>query len=451
MDYTVLRENDIRGEYPNQINESFSIIIGKAFGTYISNNLGTSCIVGHDNRISAEALHQKLIEGIISTGVNVIDIGLCTTPMFNFSARYLNITYGIMITASHNPSHHNGFKIFGKNFSHLEQSELNNFYDLIKAGKFSRGLGAKIFKNLQKEYINMLISKANVNTNLNIVIDTGSGTPSIIIKDIFDRLFNNVTYLNSESDGTFPVHNPDPNDPENLKEIISVVKDKNADLGLAFDGDGDRLGVVDNNGNIVPTDTLIGIYAGSIIPKEKNKKVLIDVKCSSGLTKEINKIGGDAIMIKNGSAYIENEMVNRDVLLGGEYSGHVFFRDDFDGYDDGIYASIRLLNILNETNKKCSFLYGHFEKYYSTPEIKIMTTEEDKWLIVDKVKEYALNKYSDVLTIDGVRVNYNDGFALIRGSNTSSYITLRFEAKNEEELDLRKREFINLVNFYIKN
>lgn len=451
MDYTVLRENDIRGEYPNQINESFSMIIGKAFGTYILNNLGTSCIVGHDNRISAEALHQKLIEGIISTGVNVIDIGLCTTPMFNFSARYLNITYGIMITASHNPSHHNGFKIFGKNFSHLEQSELNIFYDLIKAGKFSRGLGAKTFKNLQKEYINMLISKANVNSNLNIVIDTGSGTPSIIIKDIFDRLFNNVTYLNSESDGTFPVHNPDPNDPENLKELISVVKDKNADLGLAFDGDGDRLGVVDNNGNIVPTDTLIGIYAGSIIPKEKNKKVLIDVKCSSGLTKEINKIGGDAIMIKNGSAYIENEMVNRDVLLGGEYSGHVFFRDDFDGYDDGIYASIRLLNILNDTNKKCSLLYEHFEKYYSTPEIKIMTTEEDKWLIVDKVKEYALNKYSDVLTIDGVRVNYNDGFALIRGSNTSSYITLRFEAKNEEELDLRKREFINLVNFYIKN
>ncbi|MDD2208029.1 MAG: phosphomannomutase/phosphoglucomutase [Bacilli bacterium] len=451
MDYTVLRENDIRGEYPNQINESFSMIIGKAFGTYILNNQGTSCIVGHDNRISADALHQKLIEGIISTGVNVIDIGLCTTPMFNFSARYLNITYGIMITASHNPSHHNGFKIFGKNFSHLEQDELNIFYNLIKEGKFSRGLGAKTFKNLQKEYINMLISKANVNSNLNIVIDTGSGTPSIIIKDIFDRLFNNVIYLNSESDGTFPVHNPDPNDPENLKELISVVKEKNADLGLAFDGDGDRLGVVDNNGNIVPTDTLIGIYASSIIPKTKNKKVLIDVKCSSGLTKEINKIGGEAIMIKNGSAYIENEMINRDVLLGGEYSGHVFFRDDFDGYDDGIYASIRLLNILNEKNKKCSDLYEHFEKYYSTPEIKIITTEEDKWLIVDKVKEYALNKYSDVLTIDGVRVNYNDGFALIRGSNTSSYITLRFEAKNEEELNLRKREFINLVNFYIKN
>ncbi|MDD4187227.1 MAG: phosphomannomutase/phosphoglucomutase [Bacilli bacterium] len=451
MDYTVLRENDIRGEYPNQINEDLSIIIGKAFGTYILNKEEATCLIGHDNRLSSLSLNQKLIEGIISTGINVVDIGLCTTPMFNFSARYLNVTYGIMITASHNPPNHNGFKIFGKNFSHLEHNELNIFYDLIKKGEYSEGLGAKNFNNLQKEYINMLINKAKVNSNLNIVIDAGSGTPSIVIKDIFNRLFNNVVYLNSESDGTFPVHNPDPNDPVNLEELIKVVKEKKADLGLAFDGDGDRLGVIDNNGSIVSTDTLIGIYADNIIPKLENKKVLIDVKCSKGLAKEINKIGGEAIMIKNGSAYIENEMINRNAFLGGEYSGHVFFRDDFDGYDDGIYASIRLLNILNETNKKCSDLYEHFEKYYSTPEIKVNTTEEDKWLIVDKIKEYALNKYSDVLTIDGVRVNYEDGFALIRGSNTSSYITLRFEAKTETELNFRKREFLNLVEFYTKN
>ncbi len=451
MDYNVLRENDIRGVYPTQINEELAIVVGKAFGTYsLSKNINT-CIVGHDNRLSGKKLHQNLIKGLLSTGINVVDIGICTTPLFNFSAHKLNIPYGIMVTASHNPSEHNGFKIFGEGCSHLEQDELNVFYNLIRNPKFNIGKGKLTPNNVQKEYVDMIVSKADVNKSLKVVIDTGNGTPSLFIKDIFDRLFTDVTYLNSVSDGSFPVHNPDPNDPDNLVELSNKVLSLKADIGLAFDGDGDRVGIVDNNGLMVPTDTLIAIYATSIIPKVDNKKVIIDVKCSSGLEKEIKKIGGIPIMVKNGSAFIENEMVKEDCLLGGEYSGHVFFRDDFEGYDDGIYASIRLLNILTQTNKKCSQLYEHFEKYYSTPEIKVPVEDERKWDIVEKVKEYALSKYSNVLTIDGVRINYEDGFSLIRGSNTSSYITLRFESQDEEELDLRKREYLNLVEFYIKN
>ncbi len=451
MDYNILRENDIRGIYPDQINESVALIIGKAFGTYVLSNNYKDCLVGHDNRLSGDVLHQKIIEGILSTGVSVIDLGLLTTPLFNFSAHHLNIPFGIMITASHNPSSHNGFKVFGKNFVHLDHNELNKFYNYIKNKNFSVGTGTISNNNLQKEYIDMLVSKAKVNKDLKVVIDTGNGTPSIFIKDIFNKLFDNVEYLNSESDGSFPVHNPDPNEPDNLVVLISKVKELNADIGLAFDGDGDRVGIVDNNGKMVPTDTLIGIYADNIIPKIDNKKVIIDIKCSSGLAKEIKKVGGEPIMVKNGSAFIENEMINLNCLLGGEYSGHVFFRDDFKGYDDGIYASIRLLNIISETNKKCSSLYEHFDKYYSTPEIKIECPDEIKFKIVSRVKDYALQNEDEVLTIDGVRINYQDGFSLIRASNTSAYITLRFESKNEEELNLRKREYTNLVEYYIKN
>lgn len=451
MDYNILRENDIRGIFPDQINEEVAYIVGQAFGTYLLTKKKNICQIGYDNRLSSETLRNKLIEGILSTGVNIVNIGLCTTPLFNFSAHSLDIPFGIMITASHNPSHHNGFKIFGENFTHLEQEELQVFYNFIKNGTFSTGNGSVTESNLKEEYIQMLISKAEVNPNLKVVIDTGNGTPSILIKEVFDKLFKNVIYLNEISDGVFPVHNPDPNEPSNLQELINHVLELKADIGLAFDGDGDRLGVVDEKGNIVPTDTLIGIYAENFIPKLNNKNVIIDVKCSAGLSKEIERIGGKPIMLKNGSAYLENEMINQNCLIGGEYSGHVFFRDDFDGYDDGIYASIRLLNIISETNKKCSQLYEHFEKYYNTPEIKIDVDDDKKWDLVEKIKDYALKKYKDVLTIDGVRVNYPDGFALIRGSNTSSYITLRFEAQNEEELDLRKREFINLIEYYKKN
>lgn len=453
MDYNILRENDIRGEYPNQINESVALLVGKAFGTFILSKNERSCLIGHDNRVSGKSLHDELIKGIISTGVNVIDIGLCTTPSFNFTSHILKSPFGIMITASHNPSNHNGFKVFGKNHSHLEHDELNELYNYIKNNTFTKNeiTGSITTNNLQNEYVDMLVSKAKVNNKLKVVIDTGNGTPSIFIKDIFDKLFDNVTYLNSESDGRFPVHNPDPNDPENLKELSSILKELKADIGLAFDGDGDRVGIVDENGLMVPTDTLIAIYASNLLPKLDNKKVIIDVKCSSGLPIEIKKVGGEPIMVKNGSAYIENEMINRDVLIGGEYSGHVFFRDDFEGYDDGIYASIRLLNIMHETNKKCSELYEHMEKFYSTPEIKIPVEDNIKFEVVDKIKEHILTKEKDVLTIDGVRINYEDGFSLIRGSNTSPYITLRFEAKTKEELKLREREYTNLVKYYIKN
>ena len=451
MDYNILRKNDIRGKYPDQINSQIAEKIGKAFGTYIKLKKEISCVVGHDNRISGEVLHEALIKGILSTGINVIDIGLSTTPLFNFSSRELKVLYGIIITASHNPSGDNGFKVFGENYLHLDHDELNIFYKIIKEEKFATGNGTLNKINYQEEYVQMLVSKAKITKPLKVVIDTGNGTTSIIVKEVFDKLGLDVIYLNAESDGSFPVHNPDPNDEENLKVLKNKILELKADVGIGFDGDGDRVGIVDEKGNMIPTDILIGVFANEIIPISDNKKVIIDVKCSKALEQEINRIGGIPMMLKNGSAYIETMVYKTPVLIGGEYSGHIFFRDDFDGYDDGIYAGIRFLNILSNTNKKSSETYEHMNKYYNTPEIRINTSDDLKWNIVDQIKNYAVTKYENVNTIDGVRVDYDDGFSLIRCSNTSPCITLRFEAANEKELDIRKREFINLLEYYKKN
>lgn len=451
MDYNILRENDIRGKYPQQINPDVAEIIGKAFGTYMICKNKKTCVVGHDNRLSAEVLHNSLIKGILSTGINVINIGLSTTALFNFSSREINNEYGVMITASHNPSEDNGFKVFGENYLHLNHEELDIFYNIIKEEKFETGNGTLSKVNKKEQYIEMLISKSKITKPLKVVIDTGNGTTSILVKDIFNKLPIEVTYLNSVSDGSFPVHNPDPNVEENLFELKNKIFELSADVGIGFDGDGDRVGVVDEKGNMVPTDILLAIFANEIIPKVNNKNVIIDVKCSKALEQEITRLGGNPIMLQNGSAYIENMVYKTPALLGGEYSGHVFFRDDFDGYDDGIYAGIRLLNILSNTNKKCSQTYEHMNKYFNTTEIRIDVDDNLKWDIVDKIKNYALSKYKNVNTIDGVRVNYDDGFSLIRGSNTSPCITLRFEAGTEKELDLRQREFLNLLDYYIKN
>lgn len=451
MDYNILRENDIRGLYPDQLNEEVAYKIGKAFGTYLNQNNISNCLVGHDNRLSGPSLHDYLIKGLLETGINITDIGLSTTPLFNYSSIELKIPYGIMITASHNKSQDNGFKIFGENSLHLSQEELQKFYKIIKNENYIFNEGTLTKRDLTNDYINMMISKSKISKSLKIVIDTGNGTPSILVKDIFNKLPLEVTYLNIESDGSFPAHNPDPNNEDNLTELKKEVLKLNADIGIGFDGDGDRIGIVNEKGEMVPTDILIGIFAREIIPKSSNKNVIMDVKCSKALEQEIIDMGGNPVMLKNGSAYIETMMTKIPALIGGEYSGHIFFRDDFEGYDDGIYGAIRILNILSNTNKKCSHLYEHINKYYNTPEIRIEVDDNQKWEIINKIKEYALTKYNNVNTIDGVRVEYDDGFSLIRGSNTGPYITLRFEAKNKKELDIRQREFVNLLKYYINN
>ncbi len=450
IDKSVLRENDIRGVYKKNITEDFATLVGLAFGTYLRNNNKTVCIVGYDNRIGGESLAEHLISGLRETGINVILIGMVTTPLLNYATISLKIEAGIIVTASHNSKEQNGFKLFGDDYLHLKHSELEKVYNLIIKNQFKKdkNIGNIKYINMNEEYINMLSKCINPSRKkIKIAIDPGNGTTSLFIKNIISK-YNNIEaiIINDKSDGSFPVHNPDPNNDKNLEQLKEIVIKSNCDFGAAYDGDGDRIGIVDNLGNTIESDKLIAIFARDIIPNSNNKKVLMDVKCSNALKIDIEKLNAEAIMVKNGSAYIETQMHDLDVLIGGEYSGHIFFRDKYYGFDDGIYASLRMYELLSNKEKKSSQLLDNYTHYYNTPEIRIKTTDEKKWNIIDKVKEYVKNKKYEFIDIDGVRVMFDDGWALIRCSNTEPCITMRYEAETQKRLDEIKNEFETLLN-----
>lgn len=448
IDSSILRENDIRGVYGKTITVELALLVGKAFGTYLINKNRTACIVGYDNRIGGDKLVEKLMEGLRSTGVDVIFVGMVTTPLLNYSTILLKNEAGIIVTASHNPAGENGFKLFGDKFLHLKHEELEKVYELIKNEKFSVGTGNIKYIDTSKEYIKMMSNCVNKgNRLLRVAIDCGNGTTSLFIKNIIKEYKNIVPiYINATSDGSFPVHNPDPNNDKNLVELKKVVVSEKCDFGAAYDGDGDRIGIVDNLGNTIESDKLIAIFARNIIPNTSNKKVLMDVKCSNALKLDIENIGAEPIMVKNGSAYIETVMNERDVLIGGEYSGHIFFRDKHYGYDDGIYCSLRFFELISNTQKKSSELLDGYKHYFNTPEIRVRTTDDKKWSIIEKVKEYVKSKNYEYIDIDGVRVVFPDGWALLRCSNTEPSITMRFEAETNERLEEIKSEFTNLLN-----
>ena len=447
MDTRILRENDIRGKYPESLNETSCTKIGAAFGTYIINHGHNECVVGHDNRISGQKLTNAFLEGVLSTGVNVIYLGTTTTPMLNFACIYLKKRFGVEITASHNPKDENGIKMF-ENHNHIIGDDLKEIYNLILNENFIIAEKGKFETyNINDKYVKKMLEITHLkNKNLNIIVDPGNGTSSIIVKDIFDALNINVTYINETSDGNFPNHHPDPNEEKNLESLKQLVKESNADIGISFDGDCDRIGIVDENGNYVGTDEMMAIFIKNIIETTTYNDFLIDIKCSKSLTDEVIRLGGNPIIVKNGSAYIENELVNRNICFGGEYSGHVFFRDRHYGYDDGIYAALRLLEILSATELSCSMLISHLTNYYNTPEIRIPTLDEKKYEIIENIKKYCDEKQYEYITIDGVKVLFPDGWALVRSSNTSPQLSMRCEATTEKRLQEIEKEFTNLVN-----
>lgn len=453
LDTSILRKWDIRGIYPEQINENVANQVGFAYAKFLKENNIDSCIVGRDNRIGGEKLSDALIYGLTESGINVINLGVVTTPMLNFACHKLSNPYGIMITASHNPKNDNGFKVFGDKCLHLETKKLNHFYDLVKANKkeISDVKGKIKNYNIKELYIEDLIYKINLDKKrLKVVIDCGNGTASTIIRDVYKNFNCDVIYLYSESDPNFPNHHPDPNVFENLKDLCNMVKATNSDLGIAYDGDCDRVGIVDNNGNVLETDKLMSIYSKDIIKNNDNKNIIIDVKCSMALEDAIKRQGGNSVMVCNGSAYIETFVNEYPAIFGGEYSGHVFFNDKHYGYDDGIYAGLRLQEILCKEDKKLSELTKDYQKLFNTPEIKISCSDDKKFDVVENIKNYCKEKNYEYLDIDGVRVKFSDGWALVRASNTGPNLTTRFEATTEKRVSELKEEFINLINDLVK-
>lgn len=446
----IFREYDVRGVYPTDINEDVSYTFGKAYGTYIKKFNQTECIVGHDNRLSSDSLTDSLIKGILSTGIHVINVGLVTTPMYYYACIKSNISAGVMVTASHNPKDDNGFKFSFDDSGNAKGQTIKDFYNFILEGNFDNEEGIMTFLDIKEDYYKLLLSSIDINPNrkLKVIIDCGNGTTSLFAPDIYNMINQNLIVLYGNSDPNFPNHHPDPAVEDNLRVLKNSVLEFKADIGLAFDGDGDRLGLVDEKGNFIPADKIMTIVARNLIPNNTNKRILYDVKCSKTLTDEINKLGGVPVISRTGASYTKVNTKNEDCIFGGELSGHMYFRDKFLGFDSGIYAGLRMIEILSNTNKTVSELLSGINNYYSTPEIKIASTDDKKIEVVEKVKEYCVEQKLNIIDIDGVRVELDDGWALVRYSNTGPNITARFEGKTETVMNKLKDTFMSLIDKY---
>lgn len=451
MDQSIFKEYDIRGTYPININEEIAYKIGLGYGSYIQEFLNeNTCVVGRDNRLSSLSLSNALIKGITESGCHVYNYGQITTPM-HYLTRHINQLKGIMVTASHNPKDDNGFKFSFDDLANARGQMIYDFRDYILKGKFLKGKGTIEQKNITQEYLNYM--KKNIHMGekkVKAVIDLGNGATTCIAKKVH-TLFPNleITYLCDENDGNFPNHHPDPAVEENMALLKQKVIELKADVGIAYDGDGDRLGIVLENGQYISADQYMILIIKDLLPKTKNKTILYDVKCSKALEDEIIKLEGTPYCYRTGTSYTESKTKELNLSFGGEFSGHIFFNDRDYALGSGIYAGLRLMEILSKTNQSLSDILKETSKYYQTPEIKVPTTNELKFEIVKHVIDYVKEKKYDYNDIDGVRVNFDYGWALVRASNTGPNLTLRFEATTEEELEKLKEEFTSVVNRYL--
>lgn len=447
----IFKAYDIRGKFPDEINRDVAYTIGKAYGTKLLSIGKNKCIVGYDNRESSIELSLSLSLGILSTGVDVINLGLVTTPMAIYSKEVLKIPSYVMVTASHNPKDDNGFKFSFDESGNVKGDDIDKFYDLVISGNFKEGMGKFSRYNVEKDYLELFRRGINLgDKKLKVVIDLANGTTSCIARELFEQFDIDLTIINEESDSSFPNHHPDPCVAANQKQLQDKVLELHADLGIGFDGDGDRCGIVDNLGHIIPTDIYMAIMCKDIILNNEDKRILYDVKCSNALKDEIVKWGGVPICYRTGASYTMAKVIDDNILFGGEYSGHVFFNDRIPVIGSGIYAGLRMVEVLSKTDKKLSDLVNSISKYYSTEEIKIHSPNDIKDRVIEDIKKYCINMRFNIDLTDGVKIIRPDSWALIRVSNTGPNITVRFEADTEDKLFLIKREFTNLVKYFNK-
>ena len=452
MNESIFKAYDIRGRYPEEINEKLAYTIGKSYGSYLKKYYEKNkCVIGRDNRLSSLNIAAALKSGLLDSGINVIDYGEITTPM-HYYTRYLNNTYGIMVTASHNPKDDNGFKFSFDPLANARGKMIEDFKEFTLKEEFLDDNGLYEQRKIKEEYLTYL--KENIfmgSKKVKVVFDPGNGVTTTIIKSAVE-LFPNIEayYICDENDGTFPNHHPDPAVEENMTMLKQKDLEVHADIGVAFDGDGDRLGIIDEQGKFVMADQYLIIAVRDLINKVKNKTFLCDVKCSKSLIDEIEKLGGNVFMSRTGTSFTEANTKENNIPLGGELSGHIFFNDRGPEICSAIYAGLRFIEILSKTEKTFSELLEGVTPYISTPEIKISCPNEVKFSIVDKVKNYVKEKNYSFIDIDGVRVNFPNSWVLVRASNTGPNLTLRFEATTKEELEEKQKEFTELVNTLIK-
>ncbi|MDA8205313.1 MAG: phosphomannomutase/phosphoglucomutase [Thermaerobacter sp.] len=435
MNSTIFREYDIRGLVDLDMNEQDVVRLGQAFGTYLSERKVQEALLGWDSRASSPAYRDAMAQGLMSTGIHVVDIGQVTTPIFYFARVHYDREAGVMITASHNPAEYNGFKLaYGK--STIYGDDIQEVRRVMERGQFAEGRGTRTEANPVPAYLAMLREKIRLGPRrLKVVVDCGNGTPSLFAEDVMKAFGIDAIPLYCTPDPAFPNHHPDPVVAKNLTDLIRTVKQEDADLGVAFDGDGDRLGVVDENGSIIWGDRLMILYWREIATKYPGTPAIVEVKCSQTLYDELARLGAKPQFYKTGHSLIKAKMRELNAVFTGEMSGHMFFADEYYGYDDAFYAAGRLFRILSNSDKSLSRLLEDVPNLPSTPEIRIDCPDDRKTAVVSALQKYfADHSGVEVIDIDGVRVVFPYGWGLVRASNTQPALVARAEADTLEHL-----------------
>ena len=444
---SIFKAYDIRGIYKEELTEKTSKFVAEALSRIYKENNDT-IIIGRDGRLSSKSLTKSLIEGFLESGKNVVDIGEVPTPLLYFAVNQLKSNSGVMVTGSHNPKNYNGLKIIMDGHA-LAGEEIQKIYKNILGNK-REAINPKnsILENIiiDEKYIDSVLKNIVINKKLKISIDAGNGIAGPVAIKIFKKLGLEIIDLYCDVDGNFPNHHPNPSDPKNLIDLISSVKKNKCDLGIAFDGDGDRCLIIDNSGEVLWPDRQLMIFSKNILSINKNQKIVFDVKSSKDLPEYIEKYGGTPVMCRTGHSYIKMKMKEINAILGGEMSGHIFFKDRWFGFDDGIYAGARMLEILSNTSKSSSDLFKELPNSFSTPELNIKVDKDGfQHEFMKKFADNAKFPEAKIIKIDGVRADFVNGWGILRASNTTPCLVMRFEADTKEEMFYIQEEFIKEI------
>lgn len=442
MNPQIFREYDIRGLVDIDLTEDVFAALGRAYGTYLLELGPASTVVARDNRLSSPAYANALIRGILSTGVHVFDAGQVPTPVMYFAVSRMGHEAGVMVTASHNPVEYNGCKLRTAT-QILYGPHIQKLGAIVEAGSFASGSGTLTPLDVAERYLDEVSALVHLRRRVRVVLDAGNGTTSDLAPQLLARAGAEVIPLYCESDGRFPHHLPDPTVEEHMVDLAAEVRKTGAELGIGLDGDGDRIGAVDERGRMVWGDRLLALYAQRVLGASPSP-VVFDTKCSQALIEEVTRLGGTPVLWKTGYPHIKTKMDETGALLAGEMSGHMYFADTYFGYDDGMFAALRLLEAVADHDEPFSATMARIPEYHSTPELRVPCTDEDKFRIVDEIARHFSSGYS-VIDVDGVRVQFGDGWGLVRASNTQPVLVVRFEAKTARRLEEIRELFRSLL------
>lgn len=436
----IFRAYDVRGIVETALTPDAVTQIGQAFASEARAQGQNTVVIGRDGRLSSPELASALSDGLRAGGCDVIDVGMVPTPVLYYATHKLKTGTGIMVTGSHNPPQYNGLKMLvGGNTFYGD--DIKSLYRRIVDGNLDQGAGSYRQQDVIADYVDTIAADVKLQRPLNIAVDCGNGAAGVLAVDLFERLGCRVTALYCEVDGLFPNHHPDPSKPENLEDIKKAIAEHALDLGLAFDGDGDRVGIIDNKLNIIWADRQMMLYAADVLERKPGAQIIFDIKSSTNLYDFIEQHGGKPLMWKTGHSFIKAKMKETGAELAGEMSGHIFFKERWFGFDDGLYSAARMLEILSRHTRSTSEVFAELPDSFNTPELQILFEEGEHYRFMDIFKKRADFGNADVITIDGMRVNFPDGWGLIRPSNTTPCLVLRFEANSEAALENIKARF----------